>query len=630
MAAPFAWSSGPNYSFMVSLKSIYSCFIISILAFVGCQEEVEYVYKSALLPNETYPVVIAAEDISYESRMTRVSQDVKTSSISWTSGDIIAVTLEDGYEGIGLYSVSHNGKLCSQVSPLFWRYQNSDLKAWYPAYLQTTTVSLNRQNDSLVYLMKAFVPNASYLDSLTSLRFEQKLAQIGVCIDGDDLLNRVKNLSVLGYSSCEFTKGNVTISDKGMEYLPTFHTIDHRLGINTFTVNVAPVKDFSEEMKSRFFRLELSNPDTVLFVPYQFFSSSTIDAGVRYVCTLTSDCFVYDTPADTVFVEIPGSIVSMKNNAPTVIYLKDGMKCTFEDIYLPNGQVLCEGDAKIYLQGHNCIYCKEGPVINAPNGMLELNGSVSDSLDVKSSNGSGISGKDILVRGGVFTTKGENGGAGIDGRRILIEGGSVSSSGGNWGGGAGIGCSVGNKCYSISIFGGSVHAVGGIEGGGAGIGSASGSNSSCDSIFIHSGQIRAEGGDGGAGIGSGLKSICTDIEINGGDVCAMGYVGASGIGTGAGSRSLRNGHYDYTRSYCNSIVISGGSITAKSDELSASIGSGIYGSIGEIFLSDCSLYLQLPIHSSSWLGSGYCGLFETFNLSVQKNVSIEYLNYSYE
>ena len=263
------------------------------------------------------------------------------------------------------------------------------------------------------------------------------------------------------------------------------------------------------------------------------------------------------------------------------ITIADGVKVTLDNAIIEGNQIVCQGDATIYLKGTNKVTStnsEEAGIEVGPIGTtLTINGDADGSIEViGGSDGAGIgsggfesSCGNITITGGTVTATGGDRGAGIGSGRynsscgnISITGGTVTATGGN--DGAGIGSGYGSSCSIITITGGTVNATGGDLG--AGIGSGSG-DSSCDNITITGGTVTATGGDWGAGIGSGFKSSCSNITITGGTVTATGEDLGAGIGSG------------YYNSFCGDITIKGGTVTAAGGRNhGAGIGSGYYNS----------------------------------------------------
>ena len=181
------------------------------------------------------------------------------------------------------------------------------------------------------------------------------------------------------------------------------------------------------------------------------------------------------------------------------ITIANGVKVTLDGVTI-NNQIVCQGDATIYLKGTNKVTSttsdKAGIEVGPAGTTLTINGDANGSIEVEGgSNGAGIgSGKDYSTIG-----------------NITINSGIITATGGKWGAGIGSG-DFGSSCGNITITGGTVTATGGDYG--AGIGSGN-SDSSCSDITITGGTVTATGGDYGTGIGSGwINSSCGNISID--------------------------------------------------------------------------------------------------------------------
>lgn len=189
--------------------------------------------------------------------------------------------------------------------------------------------------------------------------------------------------------------------------------------------------------------------------------------------------------------------------------------CVILDDATINNQIVCEGNATIYLKGTNKVTCNTQYYAGIQ---------------------AGSSGTTLTIGGeGLLEVTGGYWAAGIGGGMsnsmscgdITITGGTVSATGGDQGAGIGSGYST---CGDITITGGTVTATGGYSA--AGIGSAD-MSSYCGAITITGGTITATGGNNGAGIGSGSSSSCGDITFNGvSDIIVKAGSRAACIGNG--------------------------------------------------------------------------------------------------
>ena len=175
---------------------------------------------------------------------------------------------------------------------------------------------------------------------------------------------------------------------------------------------------------------------------------------------------------------------------------------------------------------------------------------------------------------------------------LIIEGsGELKATGGpnaaGIGGSNSMNGSKGKGLYgNITINSGTVDAK--SPGNGAGIGSSdnpgtgtsTGSykktgNNTWGTITINGGTVNAVSTNSGAGIGGGNHVDSGRIVINGGTVTANG---AAGIGCGIGS-SKNKGYESNDKGpgyYAADVTITGGNITASSNDIGAAIGGGMY------------------------------------------------------
>ena len=131
-----------------------------------------------------------------------------------------------------------------------------------------------------------------------------------------------------------------------------------------------------------------------------------------------------------------------------------------------------------------------------------------------------------------------------------------------------------NNAGTITINGGKITAIGGYDS--AGIGGASLAKAGTITIQGKA-DVTATSGKGAAGIGTAPGGIGGSVTITGNaKVNAIGTEDSSGGGAGIGGG--RNG-------YCDSIIISGGTVTATSSYSSAAIGTSKSGKGGTISIT---------------------------------------------
>ena len=139
----------------------------------------------------------------------------------------------------------------------------------------------------------------------------------------------------------------------------------------------------------------------------------------------------------------------------------------------------------------------------------------------------------IEITDGTIKATGNNYGVGIGAgayatvENIMISGGTVTASGGTYGAGIGSGYSNttdNSNIKTITISGGTVTATGGNHGAGIGSGySTTAGGSKIETITISGGTVTAKAGASAVGIGkgNGNNSTCTSVQITGGSVKAM-------------------------------------------------------------------------------------------------------------
>ena len=253
------------------------------------------------------------------------------------------------------------------------------------------------------------------------------------------------------------------------------------------------------------------------------------------------------------------------------ITIADGVNVTLDGVTI-NNQIVCKGNATIYLKGTNKVTCttdkKAGIEVGPTGTTLTINGDADGKIEVQGGQwGAGIgSGQDGSIIG-----------------NIIINSGIITATGGNNGAGIGSG-QLASSCGDITITGGTVTAIGGNNGAGIGSGQFT---SSCGDITITGGTVTATGGNTGAGIGSGAyKSSCGGITITGGTVIATGGYYGAGIGSGYNNSSCGNISIDMTGKSDYFIKVKAGS-TAYC------IGNGFTNSsVGEITITNATITLD--------------------------------------
>lgn len=242
-----------------------------------------------------------------------------------------------------------------------------------------------------------------------------------------------------------------------------------------------------------------------------------------------------------------------------------------------NGNVICEGDARLILHDNAHLTIKGGLSVNKTNTNNSLTiycqsygdsmGKLTVTCDTELCNGIGgnlinsqkmphgtitIHGGDIYTKGGpcavgLGSIRSGSSPITIFGGRVEAHAGEVVSSGVNELACSGIGI-IGNGGSGVSliVYGGDVYAYGASDA--AGIGGCdgkpkylAGSDSDGGIINIYGGYVEAHGGDYGAGIGGGQNGNGGSVTINGGTVKAWAGTDAAGIGSGEQKEGAKNG-----------------------------------------------------------------------------------------
>ena len=236
--------------------------------------------------------------------------------------------------------------------------------------------------------------------------------------------------------------------------------------------------------------------------------------------------------------------------------------------------ITCKGSATITLVGENSV---SSTIDGFPGIQI---GGTGTTLTIEGDGKLTVSGNNSEDSSGIGCECGTSNNS-ITGGNIIINSGSIIASGG----GAGIGSIHFSTCGTITINGGNIKATGRT-----GIGSKL---STCGDITINDGTIEAEG-DASPGIGCGTYSSVGTISIKGGSVKAKGGQGVPGIGSGSEEGSDSN---------CNGISISGGQVEASGGQYAAGIGSGLNGICGVISITGGTVE-SIGSKSGAGIGSG--------------------------
>lgn len=198
--------------------------------------------------------------------------------------------------------------------------------------------------------------------------------------------------------------------------------------------------------------------------------------------------------------------------------IPDGFKVALDGVTINGNQIVCSGDATIYLTdgSTNSVTApddKAGIKIGGTGTKLTINAETAGTGKLTAKGGGGSAGIGTNVSSSSAVTGGN----------IVINGGTVTATGGHSGAGigTGTGSSNGNTCGDITINGGTVTATGGTLGAGIGTGAGS-SSTTCGDITIGTGVTKVTATKGnyspnsiGIGDGSPLTPTCGTITIGG-------------------------------------------------------------------------------------------------------------------
>ena len=446
----------------------------------------------------TFDVESSAEPWSAEGPQTRVTEDNtdgKSSVWQWNGSEMIGVLLDNE---TATYTLNA-GKTLTSDNQLYWTSTApATVTAWYPTH---ETVDLSDQSESLAYMLKAEVPNATYNKEII-LGFKHQLAKVRVVLSGTQA-GLAQSVEVYGCTTCTNNEGVPVIDNAQQGWLKMKHTT-YTDGTECWEANVTP----GTIDKNSFLRL---NGHAVLTESeLSGFSYSTLEADNMYTIDLTVGEKITVITADN----------CQDINDDGHYRLSGGFGNTI---------TVTGGNPTIYLEGAS-INVGDGPAINITSGTPTIH-VIGEGNSVSSGNNTGIA-----VSGGATVTIEGNSTADV----LTVNGGS-SGFGNSGTAGAGIGSPVGGtQGGDIIIRNVMVHATGGGNNnvGGAGIGSST--NGACGDITIEE-----------AGIGMGCNywnsnsptASIGKITITDSDVTASGGYGAAAIGFSMSEPSSGSGTY---------------------------------------------------------------------------------------
>lgn len=449
-----------------------------VLLLAACSQE--WQPENEALPEGAYPLQIKAvvSDNNGEGE-SRVAENSYGKCSVFEVGDQFCVRFIDVNKA-GIYRIKDNTGAAEPVNAIYWTKTKTEMLGWYP---QESTVSLADQSSGLAYVLRAEPTTFYYYKTEPyTLTFTNRLSKVRVAFyyfGVDESTNTITDVRIKSYTQCSHNEGKLA-SPSGtatQDYI-AMHEATYN-GVKYWEANLVP----GTLVKTDALKYKRNGKEETR----SFQNDVVLEAGKMSFLTIAFHTGSYNLLClDDVTQE---TRISEK----TIIYgttsykirLLPGAEVVLLNATL-NGQIVCDGDAKITLCGKNIV---TSPTYGRAGLQLALEGYT------------------ITIDGnGQLYAEGAPYGPGIGGSEHL----------GTWG--------------SVVINGGEITAIGGVYG--AGIGSAEDHDSG--SITINGGVITAIGNSGGAGIGSSRYGICGDILINGGVITAIGGEGGAGIGCGMG------------------------------------------------------------------------------------------------
>ena len=415
----------------------------------------------------TFDVESSAEPWSAEGPQTRVTEDNtdgKSSVWQWNGSEMIGVLLDNE---TATYTLNA-GKTLTSDNQLYWTSTApATVTAWYPTH---ETVDLSDQSESLAYMLKAEVPNATYNKEII-LGFKHQLAKVRVVLSGTQA-GLAQSVEVYGCTTCTNNEGVPVIDNAQQGWLKMKHTT-YTDGTECWEANVTP----GTIDKNSFLRL---NGHAVLTESeLSGFSYSTLEADNMYTIDLT--------------VGEKITVITAENNSP----INDDGYYRVSGTF--NHQIsITDGSPTIYLENAN---------ISAPTP-IRITGNSTATIHVTGGNSAvtSTSGTGILVEKGstlIITSESTD--------NVITVRGKNNDSSNDY---PGIGGNESGDCGTIRIENVTVHAYGdGTFACAPGIGPSQ--NYFCEGIIINEAVVYAygTGSDNLAapGIGSGMHNFSAEI-----------------------------------------------------------------------------------------------------------------------
>lgn len=507
--------------------------VIIALSLSACSNEE---LAEGLLPEGKYPLEIASVTMETEvceqpwtanAPQTRVAEnaDGMSSHWEWNGNEQIGIQLyENG--NTAAYTLNSDKAITPSDKPLYWNNTapTTVYAAWYP-YADGTIDLTHQDTEGLVYVMKG-TGSGNYQDGV-SLSFTHQLAKVRVKFskEGTADMNNAK-VSVMGYPSCVYSKGIVTIpSGQQYTYIPMGATT-YANGETCYEANVVPGLPFSENP----FKIEID--------------------GNSFDCPATAT-----TPTAGTITEYTLTIDNKKN----LINLSDGNDINITDngTYRISGSgtkpITINGSPTIYLDNAKVAVTGYTPAVNIIGG--------SPTIYVKGMGNSLSSSK----YGGIIMSDNTNlriTGESRDVCKLTVTAGTRALNNENqWDVSfVGIGAATNCTCGNITIDHVQLDVTGGNANDGTGGCAAIGTSgpdygtTQCGDIYINAAQINATSGAGAAAIGTGNTTgsynyvltdahlVCGNIKIENSllSIAVMPYSSYNYYGAGIGTGCLFN------------------------------------------------------------------------------------------
>ncbi len=490
----------------------------TLLTLVSCTQD-EPMEQTTALPDGVYPITFTAVQALPEETpdgvpQTRVSD--KNDVSSWTTGDQIKVTVNDGVKTQEtLCTMNANSTISTYNPQLYWQTTGEHtINAWYSniSFQSTETderknVSLADQKNGLAYVLKAAPKTANYQTTAEQmeLNFTHQLAKIRVELTGGKA-DDVTFVSIESYTSCTVNQGTVSGTTPGKIEM-------RKAADKTFEANVVPGQAIT--------KFQINNDGKWIALKQ---SVTPVEGKWHKITIDVKSALINPDEAGTISGDgeylISGSgtkTLTISGGSPTVILQGVDINVTDDNISKP-AIAITGGSPIIKIVGTT------NKLESAGSGGIMLSNDASVTIT-----GDGKEKSSLTVKANTKSDRYNATSVGI---------GAASNDA---------------ACGDISISGVTLDVTAGIYG--AAIGT-SGNKSSCGNITISNSVIKATGGSGAAAIGLGYVAIgggsntVKDIHITSSEVTAIVTLFYSDVGAGIGTALLEAGTYT-----CGKIIL---------------------------------------------------------------------------